>query len=210
MQRIFITTFWCYVVSMLIYQNLAAKSKISIKIEGTCITLQDFTQEQKDILMYAYYYGRDHGFSYLMAAIAWRESCAGEYLINFSDPSAGIYHAHIPNVIRKYTKYADSSFLRNVVGQMLISDPLLASSIALDNLRYWHKVHKGDLQKIIKSYNKGFAWRNKESANKQAQAYYIDIMKKIKELETFIPQYIHIYKLQTPYRDFKIKFDEKK
>lgn len=210
MQRIFITTIWCYAISVLLCQNLVAQEKIAIKIEGTCVALQDFTKEQKDVLMYAYYYGRDHGFGYLMAAIAWKESCAGEYLLNFSDPSAGIYHAHIPNVIRKYTSYQDSPFLRNVVGQMLISDPMFASSIALDNLRYWHKVHKGDLHKIIKSYNKGFAWRNKESVNRQAQAYYIDIMRKINELEVFIPQYIHTYKLQAPYRDFKVKFDEKK
>lgn len=201
----FINMICYYSISVFIYQNLVANSKISIKIEGTCVALQNFTKEQKGVLMYAYYYGREHGFGYLMAAIAWKESCAGEYLLNFSDPSAGIYHAHIPNVIRKYTNYRDSSFLRNVVGQMLISDPIFASSIALDNLRYWHKIHKGDLQKIIKSYNKGFAWINKESVNRQAQAYYLDIMLKINELEVFIPQYIYDYKLQAPYKDFKIK-----
>lgn len=208
MQRIFVAMLWCYVASIPLFHNLFAQSNIAIRIEGTCATLQDFTTEQKDVLMYAYYYGRDYGFGYLMAAIAWKESCAGEYLLNFSDPSAGIYHAHIPNVIKKYTTYKDTSFLRNVVGQMLISDPMFASSIALDNLRYWHKVHKGDLQKIVKSYNKGFAWRTQSNVNKQAQSYYLDIMHKIKELEIFIPQYLHTYKLKTPYRNFNVKLDK--
>lgn len=204
MQRIFCAMLYCYVIHTSLFYSLLAKSNIAIRIDGTCTKLQNFTTEQKNILMYAYYYGRDYGFGYLMAAIAWKESCAGEYLLNFSDPSAGIYHAHIPNVIKKYTNYKDTSFLRNVVGQMLISDPIFASSIALDNLRYWHKIHNGDLQKIIKSYNRGFAWKTQSNVNKQAQAYYLDIMHKINELEIFIPQYIHIYKLKTPYRNFKM------
>lgn len=204
MQRIFCAMLYCYVIHTSLFYSLLAKSNVAIRIDGTCTKLQNFTTEQKNILMYAYYYGRDYGFGYLMAAIAWKESCAGEYLLNFSDPSAGIYHAHIPNVIKKYTNYKDTSFLRNVVGQMLISDPIFASSIALDNLRYWHKIHNGDLQKIIKSYNRGFAWKTQSNVNKQAQAYYLDIMHKINELEIFIPQYIHIYKLKTPYRNFKM------
>lgn len=204
MQRIFCAMLYCYVIHTSLFYSLLAKSNIAIRIDGTCTKLQNFTTKQKNILMYAYYYGRDYGFGYLMAAIAWKESCAGEYLLNFSDPSAGIYHAHIPNVIKKYTNYKDTSFLRNVVGQMLISDPIFASSIALDNLRYWHKIHNGDLQKIIKSYNRGFAWKTQSNVNKQAQAYYLDIMHKINELEIFIPQYIHIYKLKTPYRNFKM------
>lgn len=208
MQRIFVIMLWCYVVSIPTYHNVLAQSNISMKLEGTCKTLQDFTTEQKDVLMYAYYYGRDYGFGYLMAAIAWKESCAGEYLLNFSDPSAGIYHAYIPSVIKKYTTYRDTPFLRNVVGQMLVSDPTLASSIALDNLRYWHRIHKGDLQNIVKSYNKGFAWRTQSNINKQAQAYYLDIMRKIKELEIFIPQYLHTYKLKKPYKNFSVKLNK--
>lgn len=208
MQRIFDVIFCCYITITLLPHNLLAQSKIKIKIEGTCTTLHNFTTEQKNVLMYAYYYGRDYGFGYLMAAIAWKESCAGEYLLNFSDPSAGIYHAHIPNVIKKYTTYKDTSFLRNVVGQMLISNPTFASSIALDNLRYWHKIHKGDLQKIIKSYNKGFAWRTQSNVDRQAQAYYADIMRKIKDLEIFIPQYLHTYKLKAPHRNFGVTLDE--
>ncbi len=207
MQRLFMAMLWYCAFAIPPHYNLLAQSAITIKLKGTCTTLQNFTTEQKDVLMYAYYYGRDYGFGYLMAAIAWKESCAGEYLLNFADPSAGIYHAHIPNVIKKYTNYKDSSFLRNVVGQMLVTNPTFASSIALDNLRYWYNIHEGDLQKIIKSYNKGFAWRTKSHANQQAQAYYMDIMRKIKELEIFIPQHIHIYELKTPKKDFHIKFD---
>lgn len=200
MQRIFSAIFLCYILAM---PQLIAQS-IPIKLGGTCTKLQDFTTEQKDVLMYAYYYGRDYGFGYLMAAIAWKESCAGEYLLNFSDPSAGIYHAHIPSVIKKYTAYKDTPFLRNVVGQMLISDPMFSSSVALDNLRYWHKIHNGDLKKIVKSYNKGFAWQTQANANRQAQVYYLDIIQKIKDLEIFIPQYLHTYKLKTPYRNFSV------
>ncbi|RDU66498.1 hypothetical protein CQA53_03370 [Helicobacter didelphidarum] len=175
-----------------------AQNTNGIKIKGTCIALQDFTTEQQEILLYAYYYGKEYNFGYLMAAIAWKESCAGEYLINFSDPSAGVYHAHIPSVIKKYTSYKDSPFIRNVVGQMLVTDIQLASSIALDNLRYWAKVHNNNMKNVVKSYNKGFAWKSSSQTNRQAQNYYLDIERKIKQLETYIPTLLEYYKLNTP------------
>ncbi len=184
---------------ILFNNNLLSKTNIQIQIDGTCTELQRFTDKQKEIIFYAYYYGKEHGLGYLMAAIAWKESCAGEYLINFSDPSAGIYHNHIPSVIKKYTKYKDSSFLRNVVGQMLIANPTFASSVTLDNLFYWDKIHKGNLEKVIKSYNRGFAWQKSRLANKSATAYYNDVANKMRELQTYIPLNIGKYKLKTPY-----------
>jgi len=65
---------------------------------------KDFNKHQKQIIIKAFKYGSKNGFGYTMAAIAWKESCAGEYRINFADPSAGIYHAHIPGIIKTYNK----------------------------------------------------------------------------------------------------------
>ncbi len=198
MQRRLLRLVYTFVLSTIFCEYVFAKTNVDIKIKGTCTDLQKFSDKQKDILFYAYYYGKDHGLGYLMAAIAWKESCAGEYLLNFSDPSAGIYHNHIPSVIKKYTKYKDSSFLRNVVGQMLIANPTFASSVTLDNLFYWDKIHKGNLEKIIKSYNRGFSWQQSSVANKSATAYYNDVANKMRELQTFIPLNIDKYKLRTP------------
>lgn len=174
---------------------------VKFQIEEKCVELHSFTQDQKDVIFYAYYYGKSYGFGYTMAAIAWQESCAGEYLINFADPSAGIYHAHIPGVIKQYTKHKDNGFLRNVVGQMLISNPEFASSIALDHLRYWSRVRRGDFKKIIKSYNKGFQWEKNRRANHLANEYYNSIVDKVKQLEHYIPSNLKNYRLKQPQKN---------
>lgn len=120
-----------------------------------------------------------------MAAIAWKESCAGLYRINFSDPSAGIYHAHLPGVIKRHYQKQDTPFRRNTIAEKLIRDPEFASKIALEELLYWRKVRKNNWKEIIKSYNKGFSWEKSKGRNKMAEAYYEDITLKVEELTKF-------------------------
>ncbi|OBV29374.1 hypothetical protein BKN38_03785 [Helicobacter sp. CLO-3] len=157
-----------------------------------CDNPKRFTKAQRDHLVYAYNFGAPHGMGYTMAAIAWQESCAGEYMMNFSDPSAGLYHAHIPMVLKYYSSYKDTPFTRNVMGQLLINDRKLASQIALDNLIYWHKHHKGNYKNIIKSYNKGFKWQGDNASNALAESYYQSISKKVRALESYIPKYSRV------------------
>lgn len=154
-----------------------------------CTHLHRFSKAQKDHLIYAYNFGAPKGMGYTMAAIAWQESCAGVYMINFSDPSAGIYHAHIPVVLKYYSGYKDTAFTRNVMGQLLINDRKFASQVALDSLLYWQRYHKGNYKNIIKSYNKGFKWEKDRASNKLAESYYLGISKKVRALESFIPRY---------------------
>lgn len=160
------------------------------KVEGKCKEPKDFNEKQKKVILYAYNYGAPHGLGYTMSAIAWKESCAGEYMVNFSDPSAGIYHAYIPGVIKKYSKkYKDTSFVRNLVGELLIRDSEFSSKVALETLLYWQKNRKGDYKNMIKSYNKGFSWDNNKRNNALAEDYYKDIRLKVIKLQKFIPKY---------------------
>ncbi|PAF43900.1 hypothetical protein [Helicobacter sp. 11S03491-1] len=159
------------------------------KVIGKCIEPKDFSPQQQKVILYAYNYGASKGLGYTMAAIAWQESCAGEYLVNFSDPSAGIYHAHIPGVIKKYSKYKDTSFIRNLVGELLMRDHEFASKVALDNLLFWQKTRKGNYKNIIKSYNKGFSWEKSKRNNESAESYYQDIKIKVLKLRNYIPKY---------------------
>ncbi len=157
-----------------------------------CANLNRFTKAQRDHIIYAYNFGAPKGMGYTMAAIAWQESCAGAYMMNFSDPSAGLYHAHIPVVLKYYSSYNDTPFTRNVMGQLLIDDRRFASQVALDSLMYWHKYHKGNHKNIIKSYNKGFKWEKDRASNKLAESYYLSIGKKIRALESYIPKYSRV------------------
>lgn len=157
------------------------------KVEGKCVEPKKFNKNQKQVILKAFKYGAKSGFGYTMAAIAWKESCAGEYRVNFADPSAGIYHAHIPGIIKKH-KQKDSAFMRNIVGELLMRDDEFASQSAFEELSYWYKVRKGNWYEVIKSYNKGFSWEKDRERDKMAQAYFEDVVRRVKELQTYIPK----------------------
>lgn len=154
----------------------------------SCTNITQLNKAQIQTIRYAYHYGEKYDFGYTMAAIAWKESCAGLYRINFDDPSAGIYHAHIPGVIKRHYKTKNTSFKRNVIAEKLIRDPEFASKIALEELLYWKKVRKGNWKEIIKSYNKGFSWEKSKGRNELAEAYYKDISQRVNVLKDYFEQ----------------------
>lgn len=133
------------------------KSPVTNVMMTNCDNLKDFNAKQKEVLKAAYQFGSKENLGYEMAGIAWKESCAGTYKINFSDPSAGIYHAYIPSVLKSYG-HNNSPFLRNVMGELLIKDDAFASEVALKELLYWKTRYHDNLKDMIKSYNKGSRW----------------------------------------------------
>lgn len=194
-ERFYVSFCWLAIVafSMLESQALASsKPQITALPQVECATPARFSKAQRENLIYAYNFGAPRGMGYTMAAIAWKESCAGAYMLNFSDPSAGLYHAHIPVVLKYYSSYKDSAFTRNVIGQILIDDRAFASKVALDSLLYWHGYHKGNHKNIIKSYNKGFKWEKDSASDKLAESYYLDIARKIRLLESYIPRFSRV------------------
>ncbi|EJB72582.1 hypothetical protein HPHPA14_0982 [Helicobacter pylori Hp A-14] len=147
-----------------------------------CDNLKDFNAKQKEVLKAAYQFGSKENLGYEMAGIAWKESCAGVYKINFSDPSAGVYHSYIPSVLKSYG-HNDSPFLRNVMGELLIKDDAFASQVALKELLYWKTRYHDNLKDMIKSYNKGSRWEKNEKSNADAEKYYEEIQDRIRRLK---------------------------
>ncbi|AFI07635.1 hypothetical protein [Helicobacter pylori] len=158
------------------------KSPITKVMMTNCDNLKDFNAKQKEVLKSAYQFGSKENLGYEMAGIAWKESCAGVYKINFSDPSAGIYHAYIPSVLKSYG-HNNSPFLRNVMGELLIKDDMFASEVALKELLYWKTRYHDNLKDMIKSYNKGSRWEKNEKANADAEKYYEEIQDRIRRLK---------------------------
>ncbi|MGN8513719.1 hypothetical protein [Helicobacter pylori] len=158
------------------------KSPVTNVMMTNCDNLKDFNAKQKEVLKAAYQFGSKENLGYEMAGIAWKESCAGTYKINFSDPSAGIYHAYIPSVLKSYG-HNNSPFLRNVMGELLIKDDAFASEVALKELLYWKTRYHDNLKDMIKSYNKGSRWEKNEKANADAEKYYEDIQDRIRRLK---------------------------
>ncbi|MGL2876790.1 hypothetical protein ACQKAO_04340 [Helicobacter pylori] len=158
------------------------KSPVTKVMMTNCDNLKDFNAKQKEVLKAAYQFGSKENLGYEMAGIAWKESCAGVYKINFSDPSAGVYHSYIPSVLKSYG-HNDSPFLRNVMGELLIKDDAFASEVALKELLYWKTRYHDNLKNMIKSYNKGSRWEKNEKANADAEKYYEEIQDKIRRLK---------------------------
>ncbi|GAA7535516.1 hypothetical protein ckin32_06160 [Helicobacter pylori] len=158
------------------------KSPVTKVMMTNCDNLKDFNAKQKEVLKAAYQFGSKENLGYEMAGIAWKESCAGTYKINFSDPSAGIYHAYIPSVLKSYG-HNNSPFLRNVMGELLIKDDAFASEVALKELIYWKTRYHDNLKDMIKSYNKGSRWEKNEKANADAEKYYEEIQDRIRRLK---------------------------
>lgn len=161
-----------------------------------CVSIDKFSDDQKEIIAYAYNYGKKYNLGFTLAAIAWHESCAGEYRMNFADPSAGIYHALIPGVMKRYQMLKDTGFNRNVIGELLIRDDEFASKVAVDELLFWNKVRDGNWKDIIKSYNKGYSWEKNDKLNEIAENYYKNIKLKKEILEQYIPKYLKDFKLK--------------
>ncbi|WQR78335.1 hypothetical protein KVD93_04695 [Helicobacter pylori] len=158
------------------------KSPVTKVMMTNCDNLKDFNAKQKEVLKSAYQFGSKENLGYEMAGIAWKESCAGVYKINFSDPSAGVYHSYIPSVLKSYG-HNDSPFLRNVMGELLIKDDAFASEVALKELLYWKTRYHDNLKDMIKSYNKGSRWGKNEKSNADAEKYYEEIQDRIRRLK---------------------------
>ncbi|PDX24896.1 hypothetical protein BB457_02460 [Helicobacter pylori] len=158
------------------------KSPVTKVMMTNCDNLKDFNAKQKEVLKAAYQFGSKENLGYEMAGIAWKESCAGVYKINFSDPSAGVYHSYIPSVLKSY-EHNNSPFLRNVMGELLIKDDAFASEVALKELLYWKTRYHDNLKDMIKSYNKGSRWEKNEKSNADAEKYYEEIQDRIRRLK---------------------------
>ncbi|GHQ89958.1 hypothetical protein VN1239_10590 [Helicobacter pylori] len=158
------------------------KSPVTKVMMTNCDNIKDFNAKQKEVLKAAYQFGSKENLGYEMAGIAWKESCAGVYKINFSDPSAGVYHSYIPSVLKSYG-HNNSPFLRNVMGELLIKDDAFASEVALKGLLYWKTRYHDNLKDMIKSYNKGSRWERSEKSNAEAEKYYEEIQDRIRRLK---------------------------
>ncbi len=159
-----------------------SKSPVTKVMMTNCDNIKDFNAKQKEVLKAAYQFGSKENLGYEMAGIAWKESCAGVYKINFSDPSAGVYHSYIPSVLKSYG-HNNSPFLRNVMWELLIKDDAFASEVALRELLYWKTRYHDNLKNMIKSYNKGSRWERSEKSNAEAEKYYEEIQDRIRRLK---------------------------
>ena len=157
-----------------------------IELENRCVEFEQFSDTQKNVILQTYLAGFQSGYGYTLAAIAWHESCAGEYRINFQDPSAGLFHAFIPSVFKRHSYLKENGFTQNMVGHRLVTDDDFSIQIVLEELTFWERVHSGNWKNIVKSYNRGYSWQSSKKANQSAEEYYQSIASKVKVIQQYI------------------------
>lgn len=149
----------------------------SVQARSYCGDIADMSVEQQVTLARSYQYGEPYDLGYTLSAIAWKESLAGKYKINYSDPSFGVYHNVIHQVARR--EGVTGNFEKNRLAQRLVEDDEYAASQAIAELQSWLKYHKGDLYKAWASYNAGTAYE-------YGLDYAADVKKKIRVLKRCI------------------------
>lgn len=158
--------------------ELGQKKLSSSELKKYCSAYK-FNNNQKKVLNISYALGKRHGLGFSLAAIAWRESSAGEYLMNLNDPSFGVYHI----LLKTAKKRTGIKGLKsNKLAYALTTNIRLSASFAIKELNFWKKTLKGSNRNWINvwsAYNGGFNYKKKIP-----QSYGKDIKKKVDWLAT--------------------------
>jgi len=152
-----------YIVTLLLTATLllAKWSTAPIDIKEQLIDeYKSFSFMQRENLKSACKLGEPFNLCYSLAAIGWKESMAGKYKVNISDPSCGFFHNNLKTVLSR-AGTRDTSFNRNVACQALIDNFQYAAGEAVAELEYWRSVRgKYSWTAVWASYNAGWKYEN--------------------------------------------------
>lgn len=162
----------------------AFKHKIET-VNVTCEALSNkgFKDFQIKNMYVSYQYGKSRNMGYSLAAIAFKESSAGDprFMSNPNDPSAGFHGVLLTNVIKKLG-LNDNEENRAMVEDMLINSHGASAWFSMEILSWWLNYHKGDWFKAWRSYNGGFYWyprKNHQEVLKRTWKYAADVQRLI-------------------------------
>lgn len=142
----------------------------------------DFNENQLNTMTRAYHTGKADGLGYTLAAIAWRETLAGENVVNYrgqlKNAAMGAFQNKIETVGSRENCTTHKCYAN--IGVMLITDQEYAANMALIEIKDWLRYHKGNKSKSLSSYNSGFK-HNKFSIN-----YAKDVIEKEKYIKSCV------------------------
>lgn len=117
----------------------------------------DLTPKQAKVLKQSYLYGKPFNLGYSLAAIAWHESLAGEYLINVNDPSFGVHHILISTAANRANV---TGIEKNRLALNIVKSHKLSASFAIKELLYWQENLKDNsFNNIWAAYNAGWNYK---------------------------------------------------
>jgi len=135
-----------------------------------------FNENQKRILSHAYAYGKPYGLEYSMPAIAWEESSAGEILLNYKDPAAGIYQSYAVTALKRENRKVNHAN-KSAILLELATDEIKSTAHGLSELLHWTNT-RNSWKDVWASYNGG-----KDYKERVPKEYAERIHNRIKQLK---------------------------
>ena len=175
-------------------KKLLLSMLISLSLFGGSLKneLFNLSFKQRDIMITSIKSGKQYDLGYTLAAIAWQESKFGEYLVNLNDPSCGVYHIYLPDLLNRLGK-KDTSWNRNVVCSRLINDFNFGLTEAIGRLEFWKnywysKGLRGNKlwRYMIMSYNAGTSFLHNKKSKMKAKQYLKHIIRKVRVLKRYV------------------------
>lgn len=142
------------VLSLILVVPVKAEEDMAASCEA--LSQEGLSDNQVQVLHDSFEAGAVKDMSYSLAAIAWKESSAGRYLMNLQDPSAGVFMVTVDNAMG-YIKWKDTPFNRNRMAQKLVEDFELSAEFAMINLQFWVDQYGNDWRTIWRRYNGGYS-----------------------------------------------------
>ncbi|MGL6228596.1 MAG: transglycosylase SLT domain-containing protein [Culicoidibacterales bacterium] len=118
--------------------------------------------DQVQVLKTVYKVGKARGYGETLAAIALVESSAGRYLVNPRTGDYGVMQINLKTASARTAQHTSKKI--NSTNQRIIKDTLLkniefGATYAMLELDFWKKSHKGNVNKMMASYNGGYNYK---------------------------------------------------
>lgn len=147
--------------------------------------LHHLSDSQLKIMVFSYKMGVEFDLGYSLAAIAWKESNFGLYLMNLADGklgSFGVYHILLEYAIARNKIKSNWDISR--YAERLVFDNELCANEAISELLFWkkyHKKHANVWRRMFASYNAGTFGIDTE----KGRIYAEDAVNRVRALERF-------------------------
>lgn len=141
--------------------------------------LHNLTPKQLQVLQQSIEYGKQHNLSYTLAAIAWKESNFGKYLVGWTTPDYGVFQINIYTFNNRFkSTIKQSGLTRTELVKALTHSFEIGAEAAIAELKFWNKSR--NWKHSVQSYNDG------THISPTGIAYGEDIAKRVKLLQQFI------------------------
>lgn len=116
-------------------------------------------------LKFSYEYGEKYALGLTLAAIALKESSAGEWKINAMTSDYGMYHGNFKTICKQAGVF-HSAFECNMEIQQVVENDTKAAKHAIETLTYYRNYHKKRnyeglvYELMIRSYNRGWSFND--------------------------------------------------